>query len=96
MLAELSQQNDTFVFIYRVRPISAAPEQSRFCTVLSLARRFRDAEQIAINCVHQHGYHILRTDTAAKLPPDELARYPEGANDAAELKRFGTVFHLVA
>ena len=94
MLAERTRETETFVFIYRVRPISAPPEQSRYCTVLSLARRFRDAEQIAINCVHQHGYHILRTDTAAKLDPDELARYPEDATDAAELKRFGTVFHL--
>jgi hypothetical protein len=93
MLAERVRTTDTFVFIYRVTPIGAPP-QPCYCTVLSLARRFRDAEQIAINCVHQHGYRILRTDTAAKLAPDELERYPEAASDAAELKRFGTVFHL--
>src|SRR4030095_10491613 len=94
MLMMRTQPTEAFVFIYRVRPMSAASAQSRFCTVLSLAARFRDAEQIAINCVHQHGYHILRTDTAAKLAPDELSRYPEGAGDAKELRRFGTVFHL--
>jgi hypothetical protein len=94
MLMTRTQPTEAFVFIYRVRPMSAASAQSRFCTVLSLATRFRDAEQIAINCVHQHGYHILRTDTAAKLAPDELSRYPEGAGDAKELRRFGTVFHL--
>src|SRR5262245_45172257 len=94
MLVTRTQPTETFVFIYRVRSMTAAADQSRYCTVLSLAARFRDAEQIAINCVHQHGYHILRTDTAAKLPPDELSRYPEGAGDAEELRRFGTVFHL--
>lgn len=94
MLMARARPTETFVFIYRVRPIDETPEHSRYCTVLSLAARFRDAEQIAINCVHQHGYHILRTDTAAKLAPEELSRYPEDAGDAEELRRFGTVFHL--
>lgn len=89
-----TQPTDAFVFIYRVRPMAAAPEESRYCTVLSLAKRFNDAEKIAINCVHQHGYHILRTDTATRLPPEQVARYPENLEDAAELRRYGTVFHL--
>jgi len=94
MLTMRSSPTEAFVFIYRVRPRTVEPEQARFCTVLSLAARMNDAEKIAINCVHQHGYHILRTDTAARLERDQLARYPEDASDVAELRRYGTVFHL--
>jgi hypothetical protein len=39
--------------------------ETRFCTVFALGSRFEDAESIAINSVHQHGWRILRTEEVA-------------------------------
>jgi hypothetical protein len=89
-------RNRTFLFIYRVRHQQqpADMETARYCTVLALGRDRAEAERIAINCVHQHGWHILRTDTATELPP---AYRTDGELDAVllgDLEAFGASFRL--
>jgi hypothetical protein len=86
----------TYLFIYRVRHRMRPPNvtDERFCTVLALGRDQGEAERIAINCVHQHGWHILRTDTATPLSDSDLG---DGELDAvlrADLRAFGSSFRL--
>jgi hypothetical protein len=86
----------TYLFIYRVRHQMRPPnvDDERFCTVLALGRDQREAERIAINCVHQHGWHILRTDTATALADTDLGEGELDAVHRADLRAYGTSFRL--
>ena len=62
--------------------------------MLALGKRFADAERIAINCVHQHGWRILKTDTATAFALD---RFTDGGTDAAHIANlwdYGVSFKL--
>jgi len=86
-----------YLFIYRIRH-RARPRDSddqRFCAVLALGTSPSAAERIAINCVHQHGWHILRTDTATAIERNELEVGDDGAIFEADLAAFGTAFRLL-
>lgn len=80
-----------FAFIYVVRPIAAerAAAERRYCTVLALGSSVRQAEAIAINCVHQYGWHILRADTATALDVNDVAEFRDGRAVLGELDQFG-------
>lgn len=86
-----------YLFIYKVRHRYDEYEwadETRFCTVFTVADRFEDAEQIAINCVHQHGWRILKADTATAF---DVSKFGDGALDSghlANLVEFGSSFHL--
>ena len=86
-----------YLFIYRIRHAYDAyawVDNIRYCTVLALGKRFADAERIAINCVHQHGWRILKTDTATAF---DVERFTDGGTDAAHLanlRDFGVSFKL--
>ncbi len=88
---------DVYLFIYRIRHAYDAyawVDNIRYCTVLALGKRFADAERIAINCVHQHGWRILKTDTAT---PFALDRFTEGGTDEAHIANlweYGVSFKL--
>ena len=86
-----------YLFIYRVRHAYDAyawVDNVRYCTVFALGKTFADAERIAINCVHQHSWRILKTDTATAF---DIERFTEGGTDAAHianLRDFGVSFKL--
>jgi len=86
-----------YLFIYRVRHAYDAyawVDNVRYCTVFALGKHFADAERIAINCVHQHGWRILKTDTATAFA---VERFTDGGTDAAHvanLRDFGVSFKL--
>jgi len=88
---------DVYLFIYRVRHSYDAYtwiDNIRYCTVFALGKSFADAERIAINSVHQHGWRILKTDTATLFSP---AQFSDGGTDAAHvanLSEFGVSFKL--
>ena len=88
---------DVYLFIYRIRHAYDAYawiDNIRYCTVFALGTRFGDAERIAINCVHQHGWRILKTDTATAFAID---RFTDGGTDAAHianLDEYGVSFKL--
>jgi hypothetical protein len=88
---------DVYLFIYRIRHSYDAyswVDNIRYCTVLALGNSFADAERIAINSVHQHGWRILKTDTATAFSP---AQFSDGGTDAAHvanLREFGVSFKL--
>ena len=88
---------DVYLFIYRIRhsyDAYAWVDNIRYCTVFALGKRFADAERIAINCVHQHGWRILKTDTATAFAID---RFTDGGTDAAHianLSDYGVSFKL--
>jgi hypothetical protein len=88
---------DVYLFIYRIRHSYDAytwVDNIRYCTVFALGRSFADAERIAINSVHQHGWRILKTDTATPFSP---AQFSDGGTDAAHvanLSEFGVSFKL--
>jgi len=88
---------DVYLFIYRVRHSYDAytwVDNIRYCTVFALGKSFIDAERIAINSVHQHGWRILKTDTAT---PFSRAQFSDGGTDAAHvanLREFGVSFKL--
>ncbi len=87
------KQGDIYLFIYQIRAQSSdAAGAARYCTLLAAAHSREAAEQIAINEVHQQGWHILRTDTAARLSPEALLE--EDATRLSMLKRFGVHFAL--
>ena len=85
-----------YLFIYRIRHRArqAGSDDARFCAVLVLGRSRSAAERIAINCVHQHGWHILKTDTATALERAELCG-DDGAIYRADLEAFGAAFRLL-
>jgi len=87
-----------YLFIYRVRQRTRPPEieESRHCTVLVLGRSADAAERIAINCVHQHGFHILKTDTATVLSRGALEDGDDCAIYRSDLRAFGAAFRLLA
>lgn len=78
-----------YLFIYLVRqPLG---DEGAFATVIAYGRTPAEAEQVAINRVHQQGLHIVRTDTATPAPwldPDVDGEYLE------ELDRCGSVLQL--
>ena len=86
-----------YLFIYRVRHAYDAyawVDNVRYCTVFALGKTFADAERIAINCVHQHSWRILKTDTATAF---DIDRFTDGGTDAAHianLRDFGVSFKL--
>jgi len=88
---------DVYLFIYRIRHSYDAyswVDNIRYCTVFALGKHFADAERIAINCVHQHGWRILKTDTATAFALD---RFTGGGTDAAHVANlwdFGVSFKL--
>ena len=87
-----------YLFIYKIRHAFDEydwEEDVRFCTVFALADRFDDAERIAINCVHQHGWRILKTDTATAFDVSDLRDNPLEREHLANLVEYGTSFHLV-
>ncbi|MEZ5560281.1 MAG: hypothetical protein R3E86_17270 [Pseudomonadales bacterium] len=79
-----------FLFIYLVSDDAGS---SSYCTVVSCGRDQRQAEQIAINRVHQQGLHIVRTDTATAAPwlnPTQDEAY------LAEMAIFGSALKVQA
>ena len=90
-------QGQVHLFIYKVRhsyDAYAWTGETRFCTVFALGSRFEDAERIAINCVHQHGWRILKTDTATAF---DIAKLEDNARDRehlASLLEYGSSFLL--
>jgi hypothetical protein len=88
---------DVFLFIYRIRHRYDAyswVDNIRYCTVFALGKDIADAERIAINSVHQHGWRVLKTDTAT---PFAWAHFNDGGADSAHvanLKDFGVSFKL--
>lgn len=86
-----------FLFMYKVRHRYEQYEwqdEVRFCTVFALADRFVDAERIAINCVHQHGWRILKTDTATAFDIANFQDSPLERDHFANLAEYGASFHL--
>ena len=65
---------NSYLHIYKVSRTQpgttpdAPLSEPRYVSVLSLGNCRTQAEQIAINLVHQSGYHILATDTATAAP----------------------------
>ena len=94
---DLDLHGDVYLFIYRTRhsyDAYAWVDNVRYCTVFALGRSFDEAERIAINCVHQHGWRILKTDTATAFAID---RFTDGGTDAAHVANlldFGVSFKL--
>jgi hypothetical protein len=95
--AQPALHGDVYLFIYRIRHSYDAytwVDNIRYCTVFALGGSFADAERIAINSVHQHGWRILKTDTATAFSP---AQFSDGGTDAAHianLGEFGVSFKL--
>jgi hypothetical protein len=86
-----------YLFIYRVRhgyDAYAWVDNIRYCTVFALGKTFADAERIAINCVHQHGWRILKTDTATAFATDRFTGVGTDAAHVANLADFGVSFKL--
>ncbi len=78
-----------YLFIYLVR--QPLVDEGTFATVIAYGRTPGEAEQVAINRVHQQGLHIVRTDTATPAPwldPDVDGEYLD------ELERFGSVLQV--
>jgi hypothetical protein len=78
-----------YLFIYLVMDEQAAT--TRFCTVVTYGRSQAEAERVAINCVHQQGLRILRTDTATEAPWLDPACDRDYLD---ELERFGSALRL--
>ena len=91
------RDGDVYLFIYRVRHAYDAyawVDNIRYCTVFALGKTFADAERIAINCVHQHGWRILKTDTATAFATDRFTGVGTDAAHVANLADFGVSFKL--
>jgi hypothetical protein len=94
---DVQKAGNIYLFIYRVRhgyDAYAWVDNIRYCTVFALGKDFTDAERVAINCVHQHGWRILKTDTATVFDAD---RFTDGGSDEAHianLRDFGVSFKL--
>jgi len=91
------RDGDVYLFIYRVRHAYDAyawVDNIRYCTVFALGKTFADAERIAINCVHQHGRRILKTDTATAFSTDRFTGVGTDAAHVANLADFGVSFKL--
>jgi hypothetical protein len=88
---------DVYLFIYRIRHRYDAYswlDNIRYCTVFALGKNFADAERIAINSVHQHGWRVLKTDTATEFT---WGQFNDGGTDSAHvanLRDFGVSFKL--
>jgi hypothetical protein len=90
-------EGHVYLFIYRVRHTYNAyawVDNIRYCTVFALGKTFADAERIAINCVHQHGWRILKTDTATAFATDRFTGEGTDAAHVANLADFGVSFKL--
>ncbi len=90
-------KGDIYLFIYRVRHAYDAYawlDNIRYCTVFARGKHFQDAERIAINCVHQHGWRILKTDTATAFAADRFTDAGTDAAHVANLCDFGVSFRL--
>jgi hypothetical protein len=88
---------DVYLFIYRVRHSYDAytwVDNIRYCTVFALGKSFFDAERVAINSVHQHGWRILKTDTATPFSPTQFSDGGTDAAHVANLREFGVSFKL--
>lgn len=58
-----------FLHIYKVAGATQPTQEDvHYVSVASLGRTRAAAETVAINQVHQSGYHILATDTATAAP----------------------------
>jgi|GEM_PF-6039792 len=58
-----------FLHIYKVAGAQhAIDDEIHYVSVASLGQTRAAAESVAINLVHQNGYHILATDTATAAP----------------------------
>lgn len=79
---------DTYLHIYRV---TDEINDLRYCTVVSAGRDRAQAEAIAINLVHQNGYHICATDTATAAP--WLTAETDGAL-LADVARYGATLQV--
>jgi hypothetical protein len=94
---DVQKSGRAYLFIYRVRHAYDAyawVDNVRYCTVFALGKHFADAERVAINSVHQHGWRILKTDTATAF---DVERFTHGGTDAAHLanlRDFGVSFKL--
>jgi hypothetical protein len=94
---DVQKSGKIYLFIYRVRhgyDAYAWMDNIRYCTVFALGKDLADAERVAINCVHQHGWRILKTDTATMFDED---RFIDGCSDdahVANLRDFGVSFKL--
>jgi len=95
--ADRNESAGVYLFIYRVRhrfDAYAWVDNIRYCTVFALGKRFAEAEQIAINCVHQHGWRILKTDTATEFALDRFTDAGADSAHLANLRDFGVSFKL--
>jgi hypothetical protein len=90
-------EGHVYLFIYRVRhnyDAYAWVDNIRYCTVFAFGRTFAEAERIAINCVHQHGWRILKTDTATAFATERFTGEGTDAAHVANLADFGVSFKL--
>jgi len=79
---------DTYLHIYRT---TNKINRLGYCTVVSAGASRAQAEAIAINLVHQNGYHIVATDTATAAP--WLTPECDGAL-LEEVARFGATLQV--
>jgi hypothetical protein len=94
---DVQKSGRIYLFIYRVRhgyDAYAWVDNIRYCTVFALGKDFAAAEQIAINCVHQHGWRILKTDTATVFDADRFVDSGSDTAHLANLRDFGVSFKL--
>ena len=90
-------QGQVYLFIYKIRHRFDEydwADETRFCTVFALGGRFEDAERVAINSVHQHGWRILKTDTATAFDIDDFQDCAMDQEHFASLVEFGASFRL--
>ncbi len=68
-LSNINSPLRCFLHIYKVAGLTQQNlETVHYVSVASLGQTRAAAETVAINLVHQSGYHILATDTATAAP----------------------------
>jgi len=66
---ELNSSLTCYLHIYKVVHATDQNGQTfQYVSVASLGKDRQTAEKVAINLVHQRGYHIVATDTATAAP----------------------------
>lgn len=92
--SEVNAPLTCYLHIYKVIPANATDtSQFNYVSVASLGQTRAQAEQVAINLVHQRNYHIIATDTATEAPwltQDEDLPY------LIDLQRYGAALQELA
>ena len=66
---ELNSSLTCYLHIYKVVHATDQNGQTfQYVSVASIGKDRQTAEKVAINLVHQRGYHIVATDTATAAP----------------------------